>query len=262
MGNFIHSLLTLLFFVSFLNSQESRVRILDTLIPADKIYIDPLNQIYLVNDHEKSITKYNIQLQVLKKISFNRGWDQALMDVSDPFKCILFYPGDQKIVILDESLAVIGSYDEPELLLESTVCQYSTNYIGIYSNNILKLKNYQEQKVISSAPLLNYDINSSKLYSQLKHSNSYFYLLRSGIGVNRFNIQLFEDQFWLDDRIEKIDVYNNLLFYQTGSEIFKSDVQTKNEELVVKTSGNIKFFAVNQRYLVWIEGNRIKVVIW
>ena len=262
MAKFILSRAGILFFISTLYAQNTPVLLLDTFLPADKIYLDPLDQIYLINDHEKRITKCDIQLRVLKKISFNRGWDQALLDVSDPFKCILYYPGDHKILILDESLSSIGTYDEPELNMESSVCHYSTNFLGIYSNNSIKIKNYEEQKIISSDPLLNYDINLTDYHSQLKYSNAHFYLLRSGIGVTRYNHQLFEDQVWLDDRIEKIDVYSDLLFYQIGSQIFKSGGLSKTEELVLKTTGKIKFFTVNREYLIWLEEDRLKMVHW
>ena len=262
MGKFILNYFILFFTASHLYAQQQYELILDTVFQANEIYLDPLNNLYLVNDTEKSIAKCDMNLNVLKKISFNRGWDQALMDVSDPFKCILFYPGDYKIVLLDESLSIIGSYEEPELNLESAVCQFSTDVIGLFSNNVLKLKNYQDQKIIYSDPINDDRRQDVRIQSQLKHHNSYLYLLRTGIGIIRFNNLLFEDKRWLNPKIEKVDIFGDALFYLEGNQIMKSDLKTQVETLIINSSKAIHSFAVNREYLVWLEGSRLRIIRW
>lgn len=237
--------------------------VLDTMLHADNVYLDPLNQIYLINNSEKSIAKFNIGFQLMKKISFNQGWDQAVMDVSDPFKSILYYPGDYKILILDESLSVISAYDESDLNAQSAVCHFTTNYIAIFSNNLLKLKNYEQQKSLSSEPLYYIQTNNTQDPFQLKQSNEYLYLLRPGYGISRFTNQLFEEQSWtFPGHIKKMDVTGERIFYAQENELITFDTKFKTEALILKEEYLIKSFAINSEYIVLLNDNHLKLMKW
>lgn len=256
---FLNFILFCLWFTGISAQGLERV-ITDTILKADEVYLDPLNQIYVVNNNEKSISKYNLSLRLLKSISFKQGWDQAVLDVSDPFKCLLYYPGDYKILVLDESLAVISSYDESELNAQSTICHFSTDYIALFSNNVLKLKNYEQQISVSSEPLFNIDTIHTQYPFQLKQSNEYLYLLRPSIGISRYNNQLFEENKWLNSKISKMDVSGDQLFYLSENELIRFDTKYKSEEVILKGNAPIRSFAVNPDYLVWLENEHLKLM--
>ena len=256
------NILIIILAVCKMPAQVKQDLILDTLIQADEVYLDPLNHLYLINNAEKSIGKFDLQFRMLKKISFNQGWDHAVMDVSDPFKCLLYYPGDYKILILDESLSVISSYDESELNARSAVCYFSTDYIGIYSNNILKLKNYQQQKMLGSEPLFNANSENPAFPVQLKRSNEFLYLLRPGIGISRYTNQLFQELSWLDKLISRMDVYGDQLFYFSGSYLIKLDTKSRMEEIILKETTQLKSFAVNSEFIIVMDGNHLKLMKW
>jgi len=263
MGKFFLSIL-----IAFISVYESvaqlRVELmLDTIVKADEIYLDPLNQIYLINNADKSISKFNIQVRLLKKISFNQGWDHAVMDVSDPFKCILYYPGDYKILILDESLSVIASYDESELNAQSAVCHYTTDYIGIFSNNVMKLKNYEQQKSLSSEPLYQTEKSHTEFPYQLKQSNEYLYLLKPGYGILRYTNQLFEESSWTwPGIIKKMDVNGERLFYFIENDLKTFDTKYKTEEIILKDVNQLKSFAVNSDFIVVLLDDHLQIFKW
>jgi hypothetical protein len=259
MGKRILNLFPILFLMYSGFSQVKPALILDTTILADAIYLDALNQVYLIHYGEKSITKYNLQFKELKKTSFNKGWDHAVMDVSDPFKCLLYYPGDFKIFVLDESLSTIASYDESELNALSAVCHFTTDYIALFSNNILKLKNYEQKETVSSDPLFETTAGRSQFPYQLKQSNEYLYLLRPEIGVSRYTNQLFEEKSWLIPAVKKMDVNGEQLYYLTNNELIKHDTKTKTETVIYNQEAEIKSFAVNAEFIVVLIDDHIKV---
>jgi hypothetical protein len=262
MEKYFLNILFVFFSIEILSAQQLQNFLLDTVIKADEVYLDPVNQIYVINNSDKSITKYDLHFKMLKRISFNQGWDHAVMDVSDPFKSILFYPGDYKISVLDESLSIIASYNESELNDQSTVCQFSTDYIGLFSNNVLKLKNYEQQIVISSEPLFNVETVHLPYPHQLKQSNEYLYLLRPGIGILRYTNQLFEEKKWLNATATKMDVTGDQLFYISDHDLIKFDTNFKTEEIILKAEMHLKSFAVNSSYLVYLTDDHLKIIKW
>jgi hypothetical protein len=257
MQKFILSLI--LSFIGFSLQAQHNI-LLDTMIHGDAVYLDPLNQIYIINDKEKSITKFKLPFQFLKRTGFNQGWDRAIMDVSDPFKSILYYPGDFKIRILDESLAEISMYDESELNSESAVSHFTTDYIAIYSNNFLKLKNYAQQKTISSDRLS--DFHSEKIFvsTLLKQSDEYLYLLKPGSGITRYTNQLFEDLNWLIPDVEQFDVNGDDIYYLKQGEIIKLNASTADYHIMWKGLADVHGFAANSQYIVVLNGDRLQMI--
>lgn len=261
-GKFILNVLLIFVLFSGICAQQIQEPVHDILIRADDVYLDPLNHIYLINNEEKSITKYDLNLVLLKRISFNQGWDHAVMDVSDPFKIILYYPGDYKIFVLDESLAIIASYDESELNSHSAVGHFTTDYLAIFSNNILKLKNYEQQKIISSEPLFDLQTEQAQYPYQLKQSNEYLYLLRPGIGISRYNNQLFEEKSWNNTMTTKMDVVGDQLFYYSDGELIKFDTNVKKEDILVKKDAVLKSFSVNSTYIALLLESKLRLIRW
>lgn len=259
----IHKILILVnFLYASTHAQTSLVRLWDTSCYADAVYLDPINQVYAVYNQDKRIIKYNLQFKILKQVSFNQGLDHAILDVSDPFKCILYYPGDYKIFILDESLAVISTYDEPELNSQSVVCHYSTDQIGIFSNYGLKIKNYAQQKVLNSAPVFNQPGHTSDFPFRLKQSKDYLYLLRPGIGISKYNHQLFEEKTWLNSTAENLDVSDDEIYYTQKNVIIRLNTKWMTEEIILKTESPILFFSVNAENLLLLSDHRLQLYQW
>ncbi len=259
MARFILNLISGILIINSLVSQKGPESVLDTLVAADQVYIDPLNQLYLVNHTDKSIAKYSLQFELLKRISYNKGWDQAILDVSDPFKCLLFYPGDFKIYILDESLAQLSSYEESELNFTSRICHFSTDKIGLFSNNVLKLKSFQQTGSISSDLLQIPNSQKVNLSNKLKKSNEYLYLFIAGQGIYRFTQQLFEDRRWINPEIQLMDVSGETIFYLENDQLVEINTRTKSQKLLFSQSSQLKSLAVNADYLVLLYEKRMSV---
>lgn len=233
--------------------------VLNLKVEANAIYLDHLNQIYLLDKKQHSISKFDISWNLLAKTSFKQGWDQAHLDVSDPFKILMFYPGDYKIRMLDNQLNEIGSFEDSDLNEQATVCYYSTNQIVIYSNKILKLKNYVDHTEIQSALILQSNSQTIAGFPQLIQRNGFIYLFQPGIGISRFTQQLFEDKTWNFNSIQAVKVDENSIFGVEGIKLLQIDQVNLQETLIYSFTDDAISFAVNSKYIVVLDGTNLKV---
>lgn len=233
--------------------------VMEQKVDANTVYLDHLNQIYLLDKKEHSISKYDISWKLLSKTSFKQGWDQALLDVSDPFKILMFYPGDYKIRMLDAHLNEIGSYEEPDLNEQAAVCYYSTDQIAIYTNKILKLKNYLDGSEVQSVLLIQSANNDHAGLPKLIQSNGFIYLFQPGLGVTRFNQQLFEDKTWKYSSLYAVSVVGNYLYGIEGMNLLQIEPVSLKESLIYSFTQHTISFAVNSKYAVILDGIHLKV---
>ncbi|MEI2694964.1 MAG: hypothetical protein V9E90_07835 [Saprospiraceae bacterium] len=233
--------------------------VMEQKVEANTVYLDHLNQIYLLNKTEHSISKYDISLNLVSKTSFKQGWDQAHLDVSDPFKILMFYPGDYKIRMLDAQLNEIGSYEEPDLNEQAAVCYYSTDQIAIYSNKILKLKNYLDGTEVQSALIIQTVSNDHTGLPKLIQSNGFIYLFQPGIGVTRFTQQLFEDKSWKYNAMGSVSVVGNYLYGIEGTKLLQIETVSLKENLIYSFTEPAISFAVNSKYAVILDGINLRV---
>jgi len=233
--------------------------VMEQKVDANTVYLDHLNQIYLLDKKEHSISKYDISWNLLSKTSFKQGWDQALLDVSDPFKILMFYPGDYKIRMLDAQLNEIGSYEESDLNEQAAVCYYSTDQIAIYSNKILKLKNYLDGTEVQSALIIQSVNNDHTGLPKLIQSNGFIYLFQPGIGVTRFTQQLFEDKSWKYNAMGAVSVVGNYLYGIEGTKLLQIETVSLKENLIYSFTEPGISFAVNSKYAVILDGINLKV---
>ncbi|MBK7738141.1 MAG: hypothetical protein IPI45_10245 [Saprospiraceae bacterium] len=233
--------------------------VMEQKVDANTVYLDHLNQIYLLDKKEHSICKYDISWNLLSKTSFKQGWDQALLDVSDPFKILMFYPGDYKIRMLDAQLNEIGSYEEPDLNEQAAVCYYSTDQIAIYSNKILKLKNYLDGSEVQSALIIQSINNDNIKLPKLIQNNGFIYLFQPGVGITRFTQQLFEDKTWKYNSMGAVSVVGNYIYVIEGTRLLQIETLSMKESLIYSFGENAISFAVNSKYAVILDGINLKV---
>jgi len=234
--------------------------VLEQSVTADAVYLDQLNQIYLLNKKEHTISKYDLTGNLINKTSFNQGWDQAQLDVSDPFKIVLFYPGDFKIRLLDAQLNEIGSFDDADLNEQAAICYFTTDQIAVFSNNVLKLKNFREPSEIQSARILQSTALPNMGLPQLIQSNGFIYLFQPGVGISRFNQQLFEEKRWQLNLIQAASIVGDFIYYVERNKLFQMQTLSLKETLIYTFTENSICFAVNTKIVVVLDGNILKVI--
>ncbi len=223
----------------------------------DRVYADPLNQFYILNHRERSLSKLDVHLNLIKKTSFKQSWDLIQLDVSDPFKILLFYPGNYKLEVIDGNLEVIARFDEIELNSEACAAYFSTNQIIIYSNGQIKLKDYLNHSEIQSALIDQPQANDLHKKNQIKRSNSYIYLFQESYGVRRFTDQLFEDKSWMMKNIRSIDLSNQNLFFEEDNQLIRFSLENQMQQKIYQFKERKHSYSVNGNYLIILDGNQL-----
>jgi len=170
----IGSLLFLLFCLNLSFAQGLDDFILKNSFAAEaqELYADPLGSFYLVNK-KRSITKYSADGKLLFRYSNNRLGDIGWMDVSDPFHLQLYFPDFRTLVLLDNDLGELESYDLQELGL------YDSPAAGLsYDNNFWLFDNNtgQVKKINQHGEIL---LESDNLFYELKETPKPFRLLET-----------------------------------------------------------------------------------
>ncbi len=241
----------LLVFYSNLSGQSLNLIFKDSLIiEPQEIYLDPLNQIYILEKGKQNIVKLNEDYSINQKISSPFISSYAFMDVKDPMKILLFLPQYSNVTLYDESLAPLSDEYLVGFTNESAICFYSTQQLCYFSEGKLNLKNIINHEVLSSEPIF-YDRKEINDVSQLKSDGQSCYLLLPGYGLWKFNSFLNLEYFIEDHSFERMELYRNNLFVLRNSKISMLNSNSLNDKSIIDFNrGPIHTFAMNNKYLI------------
>ena len=240
-------------FTSVLSSQNV-VATLESSRTLDADYFmgkDPLENIYYV--------KNNTLFKKSEKLTLNYQNPNlgrlSSVDITNPFKIILFYKDFNTVVILDNNLnphlAAIGlgsvNYALVSFASENNLWLYSTE------NNMLELFDYQlNQTRITSQPL--YFYHADFIATEILSTNQYVYLVgREGILVfNQYgsfmsfesNTQFSDLKIWGKERVLK---KNNALFL----------IKEEDRAILLDKQVTIKYFYFSTNTLMIFDGEQL-----
>lgn len=112
-------------------------------IEADKIYSDNFDNLYVLS--ENIIYKYDSEEKKTRSYQPEGGEEIKSVDVRNPFKIILFFADQNKVILLDNELTQIGDdlyLDKSEILGDILICNATTGGFWVYYNinsQLLKL---------------------------------------------------------------------------------------------------------------------------
>ncbi|MFP4025005.1 MAG: hypothetical protein ACLFVR_10825 [Thiohalospira sp.] len=235
-------------------------------INADFFYTDHLLNIYAINQNE--IFKANLKKTEEKKFSKSQAYNIYSIDVSDPFKVLVFYKDFNQILFLDKSLAEIKSpiqLDNYFFYDVVAVCNSASGGFWIfdagkqqlvYFNNELSVR----KKSASLGPLIGDFLDGTKIF--MLEKNDYIYLGIKNIGVLMFDnygsyIKTFPLK--IETGFQVLD--QNIVYYKSG-ELFFYDLQKleqKSIQLPVKKAVNAR---VENNYLFVQTIDQVLVYQW
>ncbi len=114
--------------------------------PAKRIAADKLRQLYVVTPANEVI-KYSPEGRVLYRFNNNTLGDLGLIDATDPFNLLLYYPDFQIVLILDRTLNPLGEYNlwEYGLFQPRAVGMANDNLLWVYDEIAFRLKKLNRQ---------------------------------------------------------------------------------------------------------------------
>ncbi len=125
--------------------------------PAKMLVGDKLQQFYLVTPTNEVI-KYSADGQLLYRYNNNTLGELTLLDATDPFQLLLYYPDFQVVLLLDRTLNLLGQYrlGQYGLLQPEPLGMSNDNLLWVYDQATFRLQKLDRQgKAIAQSDDLN-----------------------------------------------------------------------------------------------------------
>jgi hypothetical protein len=263
----ISCILSILVSIIFSVSQPGYVLEKELDYKADFFTSDQLGNLYIIKNTE--LIKVDFENNREKSYSNSLSGNISTVDVSDPFRTLLFYKDFNKIVFLDKNLSEIISpviLDDLGYYNVLSACQSVNGGFWIFDQSLSQLvyidKNLNIVKKSSQlSDLLGQNIEQKQVF--MLEKNDYIYLGISGEGVLLFDsygtyLKTFPllniSEFQVNNGIISYYKDGKLYFYDTNN--FTEDhitlpkhdciqVRIENKRLFMQTKGKIFIYQLN-----------------
>ena len=226
-------------------------------LDVQELYLDKLNQIYLIQKDKQSILKLNEDLSTNQEYFSSFISQYTFMDVKDPLKLLLFLPQFANVNFLDESLAPLSEEYFSNFTNESAICYYSTNQLCYYSEGRMNLRNLQDHKV-QSGETIYFTRKTINEVSQIKSNGQNVYLLFPGYGLWKFNAFMNIEYFLEDFAIKRMELIDDRLFVLKDNKIQIFQDRNFSDGVIFNSNGKeIQAFSINKKYLLIALQNRV-----
>ena len=194
--------------------------------------VDKMKQLYLVKD-DHTLQKYNTVGTLLNTYNENSLGSIHFVDVSNPFRLMVFYQDFATLVFLDRTLSEISRLElsDFDIAQAQAFATASDNNIWFFDNNSYTLKKISTQnKLILESPDMNMMLPDAIRANRLIESSNRVYLNAPELGIIVFDIfgnyiktidikgldflQVYEEQlFYINDKT--FNTYNLLSFFKS-----------------------------------------------
>ncbi len=157
---------------------QDLVKLNEFEITAETFYCDPIGNIYSV--FEQTISKYTPEGKLIASFNYANYGKIASLDVSNPFKALIYFSDFNRIIILNKEL----SPESDPLDLNFTPLEHAEHICWSYQNgmwayipnNDQLLRLNQQLKISSSVTNLNSNLGHNLIVQQMKEYNNKLYI--------------------------------------------------------------------------------------
>lgn len=236
-------------FLPFLGFTQLTLKDTKTVV-ADNISIDKLGNIYLINSGE--IVKFDKKFNRIADYSNNLLGDIDFVDVSNPFRVMLYYRDFNRIVFLDSNLAELKSplaLDQLGAMDITAVCYSISGGFWVYSNNTSQVFRFSErlQKELKGVELgaVGAKGNAVRMIETTKHifvlfENDYIFIL------DRFGSYYKKIRF---DNIIDFAVKDNTILSLANNVITATNIVTMSQNTIPLLTEKVKAFDIFGNHL-------------
>lgn len=227
-------------FYVFAQSPWERLNLIKTInVNAQLITTDKLGNLYIVANQE--IFKYDANGTLLQKNSIKSLGNLSMLDVSNPMKIMAFFKDYNKIVFLDNMLAISGSsIDLASIGFDQATLASSSHDNGIWIYNSLNFELVRLEPALNSshqsgniAQLTGNAIKPTSLFE----TNNRVYLCDTTIGVLIFDVFGTYIKTIPIKSIKQLQVENNIMYFTDliGFGSFNLNLLQQNEIALPET---------------------------
>jgi hypothetical protein len=158
--------------------------------PARWMEVDKMQQLYLpVGEHD--LQKYDVKGVLLSRFNENSLGPITYVDVSNPFRVLVYYDDYTTVIFLDRTLSEIQRHDLSALDLPQVEAlgTASDNNLWLFDNNTYTLKKLdQKNEVLAESLDLNLLLNEPLNPVRLLEANNRVYLNSPNLGLLVFDL--------------------------------------------------------------------------
>lgn len=230
-------------------AQEYSFKELKSIPKASRwIEVDKMKQLYLI-ENSHTLLKYSPDGELLYQFNENGLGEMSYVDVSNPFRILVYYNDYATVLFLDRTLSEIQRHDLSDLDIPEVraLATASDNNIWVFDNNTYTLKKVNGQnEVVTESPDLSLLLSDLLDPNRLIEVNNRVYLNSPNLGILVFDIfgnyiktieildldyfQVYEGQiFYVEDK--KFKTYHLLSFLT--KEIKMPVIEEKLEQLCI-----------------------------
>jgi hypothetical protein len=226
--------------------------------------VDKMKNLYLIED-DHSILKYSPDGELLHQFNENSLGEISFIDISNPFRILIYYNDYATVVFLDRTLSETRRHDLSDLDIPQVPAMgtASDNNIWLFDNNTYTLKKIDTQnQVIVESPDLNLLLTEDVIPNSLAEFNVRVYLNSPNIGILVFDI--FGNYIKTIDlpELDYFQLYEGQIFYVKDKK-FKTyhllSFQTKEIKLPI-IEENLQQLCIAQERLYIRYPNEIKII--
>jgi len=227
--------------------------------------VDKMKQLYLIEDAH-TVLKYSPDGDLLYQFNENSLGEISYIDVSNPFRVLVYYNDYATVLFLDRTLSEIQRHDLSDLDIPEVraLGTASDNNVWLFDNNTYTLKKINSQnEVLAESPDLSLLLTDVLDPNRLIEANARVYLNSPNLGILVFDVfgnyiktinllnldyfQVYEGQiFYVEDK--KFKSYHLLSFLT--KEIKMPVIEAKLEQLCI---------AQERLYIKYV--NKIDVIV-
>ena len=239
----------------FSAQQQAEIKLQQEInVNAKSFTVDPLGYLYVINGTELK----KIDLKTNKEKNFSTALSGKIhsIDVSDPFRTLLFYKDFNRIEWLDKNLSSIVSsisLDDLGYYQVAAVCQSVNGGFWLFDQSLHQIvyidKNLKTvNKSAQLSEMIDQNWDADQIY--MLEKNDYIYL-----GINSKEIWLFDSYgtyiktFPINYK-EKFQVNNGTIIYYNGESLNFYSTYSYTEEKITLPEQNIQVIFENKRIFI------------
>jgi len=244
----------ILFATIFCNIVFSQTEIIEEYsVDAEKVRIDNLGYIYLVKG--TLLSRYDMNLNRISQYDNKSNGNITDIDVSDPFRLLVFYKDFNRIIFLDNNLTELRDpifLDDLLIFSTDALCSSNQGSFRVFDNQNSSVITYNKDLNVTQTGTSLYTISVNQNVIKIKESNNFIYVLfNSGevVILDKF-ANFVKKPDWKN--IKTFDCINDKLYLLIDSEIYFSDGNSDLVKISDLDNGYIIDFAisVNKLYIL------------
>ncbi|MCX7954037.1 MAG: hypothetical protein N3A01_02475 [Bacteroidales bacterium] len=225
--------------------------------------IDVMNNIYLVDKRNL----YMFDIEGNKKYEYiNRYLDDITnIDVSDPFKILLFYKNFNKIIFLSNKLTELDNgvdLEDLNLYYIEAACRSSKNGFWVFDRifkNPIFITNSLEIKIKGSSIFID-SINTDTFNITMREINECLYICIPKKGIFIYDLQGNLADYKYFNGIEYFQVLNDsYLLLQINGSLYTYNLKTEELQKIIADNNRIVCFEFFKNKLMVSNGENVKI---